>query len=290
MAEQNNRNLSSKIIYLIVFLVLSVPLIKGWRFTPARMTSAEKLFSVIDGLKLGQDQIVLFAMDFGPNSKAENFDQSSLLVEHLMRRRIPIAFYSLYAQATPFLEEIPRQVAAKLMREDPTQQWRYAKDWVNLGYQVQVLTIQQVANSKNIPETLKKDARGNSLSELDIFKNIKTLKQIPLFIQVTGLVGALEAYLQFLKSEDFRPNFVHGCTSITIPKAYIYLDSGQLLGLLEGIAGAAWYSELLTEKYPNRERDKAGSINTGLGFAQILILLLILLGNIFDFRKRVVHA
>jgi hypothetical protein len=89
-----------------------------------------------------------------------------------------------------------------------------------------------------------------------------------------------DTVVQFFQKKGYRPTLVHGCTSITIPEAYIFLDSGQLNGLLEGIAGAAWYSEVLRRNFPLSDNSKLLVTNTALSAAHIMIILLIIAGNI----------
>ena len=280
-------NIDRRVIYLFILIALSVPLACGYSVKPAKMESAEKVFSIIDSTKLDPGDIVLVGLDFGPNSKAENEPQAEVVIEHLMRKRVPLATITQYNLAQPYLDGIPSKVAEKLMDENPGERWIYGKDWVNLGYkQNGSVTIQQIAESDNIVGVLNKDARGNSLSDLSAFKNVRSLKNIKIFAQFTSLTGTFEAYIQFLKSADFRPIFLHGCTSITIPKAYIYMDSGQLSGLLEGVAGAAWYSELLRSKFPKRKVDESLLINTGLGVAQLVIVALIAFGNLMALKLK----
>ncbi len=280
-------SLDRRYIYLLILVALLIPLILKVSVRPARMESAERVYQAIDEFVPQKGDVVLISLDFGPNSMAENKPQAEVVIEHLMRRRIPFALYSQYLLAQSFLESIPEEVAKRLMSELPEQKWRYGDDWVNLGVKLgsSQVNIQALAESKNIPEYLKKDARGNSLSELRAFKDVRSLNNIPLFVQFTSLTGTFEAFVQFLKSESYRPRFLHGCTSITIPKAYIYLDSGQLSGLLEGVAGAAWYSQMLSQKFPLRVKDDSILINTGLGVAHLVIVGLIVLGNLVGLLK-----
>ena len=284
-------HIDRRFIYVLVLLALSAPLVLRVVVKPARMESAEKLYRVVEELARGPDDIALVALDFGPNSMAENKPQAEAVIEHLLRRRIPFAMYSQYLLAPPFLESIPRDTAKRLMQENPGSRWEYGKDWVNLGFRPgSSVMIQGMAESKDLVSYFAKDAQGNSLADLPAFKNVKTLANIKMFAQFTSLTGTFESYVQFLKSAQFRPLFVHGCTSITIPKAYIYLDSGQIVGLLEGVAGAAWYSELLRAQYPGRGKDDALAINTGLGVAQLVVVFLIVFGNlmlIIAARRRV---
>lgn len=284
-------NIDRRIIYLLVLLALSIPLINKWSVKPARLKAADNLYRVIDELKPAPDQIAFVAMDFGPGMAAETGTQAEVVVEHLMRKRIPIALFSIYVLAEPFLESIPQKVAARLAKEYPGQTWEYGKDWVNLGFRTGgYLIIQSIPKSENLVELFKRDIRGNNLADLPAFRGVKTLENIKILAEFSGLVGVFDTYVQFFQKKEYRPIFGHGCTSITIPEAYIYLDSGQLNGLLEGIAGAAWYSVLLSENYPTRTPDNSGILNTGLGVAHLVIIALILLGNITSLFARRARA
>jgi len=245
------------------------------------MKSASTLFNIIDTLEKKEDQIALLALDFGPNTKAENEPQAEVIIEHLFRKRIPFALFTLYAPGEGFLKSIPDRVVERLAQEDSSYQFEYGVDWVNLGYRPgNALFLQSVAKSKDLRAELEKDIFGTPLKNTPIFQRIMTIRQVSFLGQFTGLVGVFDSYVQFFQQEWFIPTFGHGCTSITIPEAYIYLDSGQLNGLLEGIAGAAWYSKLLKDKYPKRPNDKALVTNTALGVAHLMIIFLIIIGNL----------
>ena len=94
-----------------------------------------------------------------------------------------------------------------------------------------------------------------------------------------------DTIIQFFQKGGYRPTLVHGCTSITIPEAYIFLDSGQLKGLLEGIAGAAWYSEILKRHFPASDNTKLLVVNTALSSAHVVLIGLIVLGNLVALRE-----
>ena len=273
-----------RIIYLAVFLAVTVPLVFRLTIRPARLTSAEQLYSLIENL---DDGIALLAFDFGPSTKAENESQAEVVLEHLLRRKIPVALFSLVATGEPFLEAIPKRIVKRLKAEQPGLSLEYGSDWVNLGYRPGMsLFIQALAKSNDLSAFFTKDAYGSNLKNLPFSKNLKSLKDINLVVEFTGLNGLLGPYIQFLQHDGYSPPLGHGCTSITIPEAYIYLDSGQLKGLLEGLSGAAWYSELLREQHPKREPDSALVTNTALGIAQLLILILIAVGNLGVVVKR----
>lgn len=285
------QNLDRRIIYALVILVLSIPIITGYTLKPAELKAASRIFDYVDTLTVKPGQIAFVAFDFGPNTKAENESQAEVLVEHLMRRRIPFALFSLYAQAQNFMESVPKRVAARLNKEAGSELWKYGSDWVNLGYRAgQDIFVQSIPKSENLADFFKKDTLGNSLSDLPAFKDTKKFEDVIMLAQFTGLVGMLDIYIQYFQKKGHVPPIMHGCTAITIPEAYNYLDSGQIKGLFEGLAGAAWYSDLLKKRFPERLPDTAGLMNTSLGIGHLLIIALVILGNLFaylNYKKNV---
>jgi hypothetical protein len=276
-----------RIIYLLVFLALALPLALNWRLPAARMTKAEQIYELIERTQVRAPDIAFVALDFGPSLSAENGAQAEVVIEHLMRKRIPFAIFSLYVQAEPFLEAIPNRVAARLTKEIPSERWDYGTDWINLGFRPNGgLMLQGMQKSENLAQFLGSDVKGTALTTMPIFQGVKTLQNIKLLVEISGLQGMLDTYVALFQRDDYRPPLVHGCTSISIPDAFTYLDSKQVLGLLEGIAGAAWYSTLLERAYPLRVPDRSGVMNTALGVAHGVVILLIILGNVAGFFKR----
>lgn len=280
-------NLDRRVIYLFVALSLTIPITLGVTLQPAKMDSAKSSYDIIENLDPNSGKLVLISSDWGPGTQAENQPQTEIIIEHLMRRRIPFAIMSVYALATPFLESVPLAVVQRLEEEYPDQKWTYGIDWINLGFRAGgYIMIQGLAKSENIKDYLKADARGNPISELPIMRSVTSIKDIELLVETTGLVGVFNYWLQFFQIRDYIPTFIHGCTSITIPEAHIYLASGQIRGLHEGIAGAAWHEKLLSEQFPERVVGRALRNNTGIAFAQIVVIVLIFLGNISQLYLR----
>ncbi len=275
-----------RVIYALVALALGIPLALGYTVKPARMRSAEALHRLVSEIKPEAGKVAWVALDFGPSTKAENQPQAEVMIEHLLRRRVPFVVSSLLAESAGLVTAIPQKLVDRLQRETG-ERWEYGVDWVNLGYRPgSGLFIQSLSKSENLVELLGKDALGTALSELPAFRGVRTLRDVSYLFEVTGSVGVFSSYVQFFRVGDVRPRFGHACTSITVPEAYIYLDSKQLDGLLEGLAGAAWYSQILREEHATRAPDTALVLNTGLGVAQLLIVVLIILGNVGALLQR----
>jgi hypothetical protein len=271
-----------------MILAVAVPVLFGLSQKPSRLVSAERMYSVMDSLAVSPGDVALVWLDFGPNTVAENEPQASVIIEHLFRRRIPVIVLSQYQQSEGLLRRIPQEVASKLEAERPGEHWRYGESWINAGFKPGgSLMIQALVNSPDISKYLGRDVTGMPISHYPTFASIGGVDRVKLVAEVTGLVGVFDTIVQFFQKNGYRPTLVHGCTSITIPEAYIFLDSGQLHGLLEGIAGAAWYSEVLKEHFPLSTNQKLLVTNTALSAAHIMIIALIVFGNIAPLVSRV---
>ncbi|HMO01397.1 MAG TPA: hypothetical protein PKD37_04560 [Oligoflexia bacterium] len=273
--------LRNRIIYILVILVLAFPLSSGFVLPPSRMIAAEKAYEIIDNYQAKEGELVFVAFDFGPGSKAENYAQAEVAVEHLFRKRAKVVFFSLYALAEGFLESLPKQVAAKLAKEHSDQSWTYGVDWINLGFKNGgILFLQALVKSDDLASFLKKDSSGAELKQFSLMKNVGGFSSIKLLVEFSSLSGMLRNYVQYFNSSTHRPLYIYGCTSIGSPEAYIYLDSGQINALYEGIGGAAWYSKLLTDNFVGREADSASLINSAIGVGHLLIIGLVAFGNV----------
>ncbi|MBL7661582.1 hypothetical protein JNK13_02405 [bacterium] len=279
LAETLER-INRKVIYLTVAVAVALPIIVNFYVPPAEIPTANLLFDVIEKLPQNTNQIVLFSTDWGPGTSAENLPQTEAVIEHLLRRKIPFALITNYAYGTPFMKSVPEAVVKKLKAEDPSKDYIYGKDWVNLGFRPGGgVFLQGLARSTNWHEMLIADERGTPLKDIPAFAAVKSIKNVALLVEVTGLVGVFGNWIQYFQSAEYRPPFVHGCTSITIPEAHNYLASGQIVGLLEGGAGAAWYENLLNKGYPQRTIGTALKVNTSLAVAHLVIIFFIFCAN-----------
>ncbi len=284
MSFKITQNIERYVVFGLIVIVLSVPLILKVEQRPAPVRTAEDAYSYLENTE--NIKGVLVAIDFGPGTSAENKPQAKLIIEHLMRKRIPFALTTLYVLAVPYLKELPLEVAAELSKENPSEVWEYGKDWVNFGYLPSgTLQLQALSKSDNWVEYLKFDAFGAPMSEVLVMEKFKTISDISALVELTGLQGLLSVWLQYFQTSKHTPKFIHGCTSISIPDAFAFYTSGQLVGLFEGIAGAAWYEEKLAESIPSRTLSFAQSVNTGVSFAQILVIVLVVLGNFKGYFK-----
>ncbi len=275
-----------RLIYFIMIVAVTIPVIFEFSWSPSRLVSAERMYEVVENVPVNQGEVSLVWLDFGPGTIAENQPQAEVILEHLFRRRVPVVVLSQYQLAEAVLTSIPREIASRLEKEMPGESWRYGDAWINAGYQPGgAQMMQNLAAAKDLSKYFGRDVNGMPFTHYPKFASIGGIERVKLVAQVTGLVGVFDTIIQFFQKSGYQPTIVHGCTSITIPEAYIFLDSKQLHGLLEGVAGAAWYSEVLKQHNPKSRNERLLVRNTALIIAHVVLILLIVIGNVVGFVR-----
>jgi hypothetical protein len=282
--------ISRRLIYLAMILAVGLPIFFKFSEQPSRLVSAERMYDVVEGVSFSPGEVSMVWLDFGPGTTAENEPQAIVLLEHLFRKRVPVVLLSQYQQTERFLVSIPEGIAKRLEAEQPGERWRYGESWINVGYKPGgAIFMQSLVNASDLSKFLGRDVNGMPLTHYPLFASIGGVERVKLVGEVTGLLGVFDTIIQFFQKDGYRPTVVHGCTSITIPEAYIFLDSGQLKGLLEGVAGAAWYSEVLKKAHPQMENRQLLVANTALSAAHLVLIALIIVGNLNPLIRKFVR-
>ena len=297
-----------RLVYLFVMVALAAPLV-AQKFTdltmkPAPLPSARKIFDRIEQIARERDEyernpddtpildedgkprkyrkIVLVASDFGPQTRAELRPMVEAVIRHLMMRRIKFAIMTNVLDGAGYCKEIPESLAREYGLG-------YGVDWVNFAWKPgRVFLIKQMG--RNMRAALKTDASGVDLlddkavaEKLPCFAGVREAGDVELVVEITGLVGFVEMWIGYFASEKARPEIAHGCTSVSIPDAFTSMEAGKLIGLFEGIAGAAAYNEFLKEiRGPGQPSPSADArlAMTSQTVAHLMVMFFVLLGNL----------
>jgi len=275
-----------RLVYLFVLVALTLPLLfPGMTTKPAPLKSARKLFDKVEAIDRARNEardkgeeynkIVLVVLDFGPQTRAELHPMAEAVIRHLMMRDIKFAIMTLVPDGAGYCEDIPEQLAREYGKE-------YGEDWVNFSYQQGYLFVVKPMGG-DIPGTVGRDVKGTPLKDVPCMKGVKDASDVALVVHLSGLVGFVELWVQYFASEKARPDIAHGCTSVSIPDAFDLLESGLLVGLLEGIAGAAAYNEFTDEIRAEDDppvNPDARRHMTSQTVAHVLVVLFVVLGNV----------
>jgi hypothetical protein len=154
----------------------------------------------------------------------------------------------------------------------------YGEDYVFLGY----IAGEQTAMAGvlgDLKALVSNDYQGTSIDSLSMMDNVNGADDIALVAYVTTAGGTAEGWVYQAYSQ-YSMDVIGGCLSMMTTSIKPYYDSGQLLGIMDGIKGAADL-EFLT----GNPGDAIVSSDI-LSFTQTLVLIFIVIGNVSFFMTR----
>jgi hypothetical protein len=136
-----------------------------------------------------------------------------------------------------------------------------------------------VLMGQGIVNAFPKDYRGSETRSMPIMRGVRDYSSFPMLVNISSGYPGTKEWVQQVQARFHLP-MVAGVTAVSAPEFYPYLQSGQLLGLLGGMAGAAEYEKARGEK---------GSATRGMdaqSLAHFFVAFCILLGNVVQWTKR----
>jgi len=148
----------------------------------------------------------------------------------------------------------------------------YGEDWMFLGYIAGGQTA-MAGVLGNIRALASKDYQGKDIESLAILDGVNGADDFDLVASITTSGDIAEGWVYQAYSQYNRP-VIGGCLSMMTTSIKPYYDSGQLLGIMDGIKGAA------DLEYLTGHPGDAIISSDILSFSQTLVLIFIALGNI----------
>src|SRR5262245_10136337 len=257
-------------LFVIMGLLVAGPLIFPAGL-PLKVSPPVKGFvDAIDRLPNGST--VLMSCDYDPSARPEMVPMTRTAFRHLLGKNCKVVVTVLWNAGPGLVEATLNDVA----REFPGK--TYGVDWVNLGYKAGDDAV-MVLMGQGIKNAFPRDYRGNETKSIPLMENVRDYSSFPLLVNISAGFPGTKEWVQQVQSRFHLP-MVSGCTAVSATEYYPYLQSGQLQGLLGGMAGAAEYELARGEK---------GSATKGMdaqALAHMFVALCIVLGNVVQWVKR----
>ncbi len=258
-------------IFLLVALSVLLPLIFPLRIPLQTSASTQAYYDEIE--KLPEGSVVLVSTDFDPGSKAELYPMTEATIRHMFRRNLKIVIFSLWPAGPPLTELALQKVIAE-RGNDKVQ----GVDYVNLGYKDGREAV-IVELGRSFKEAFPLAYNGTPVGEIPIMQNVENYASFPLFCNISVGYPGTKEYVQYAQSR-FNITMISGAGAVSVPEFSAYLQSGQLKGMLSGIAGCAEYEQLLN--HPALALTFMDAQSAG----HVLIVVMILIGNVVYFMTR----
>ncbi|QUL98963.1 MAG: hypothetical protein IMF26_02510 [Candidatus Fermentithermobacillus carboniphilus] len=258
-------NVDRRIIYVLLCAVIAIALIKPVGLAIKVSAETKKVYDAIDRLPPGS--IVWLGFEFDAGGIPELMPAARAIIRHGFQKDIRFVCGGMWTMAG----DMATMAFDAVKKDFPDKQ--YGVDWVNIGYRPgNTIWLDQMIKDA-AAASAGVDSYGNPLADLPLmqeFTGIKDAKMMIIF--VTGTPGTPE-YIKTVSTPYGIPLAV-STISVEVPGTMPYINSGQVLGGVLGMKGAAEYEVLV---------NKPGSAVAGMdaqSFAHALIILFIILGNI----------
>jgi len=259
-------------IYLMVAISVVLPFIFPTSFPISISPEARSLFETVDALPDSSNVMLVF--DYYPSTTAECEPMAIAALHHLFQKDCRVITLSNIPLGGPSMAEtVTRMMAREYDKE-------YGVDFVNLGYKYGYVVVLS-GMGLSIETIFPTDNSGTPLSELPLMDSVKNYDDISFIFEIAD--NSTADYWVSIVNAQYGVPMGCGATAVMAPKFYAFIASGQLVGLLGGMKGAAEY-EIMVE-----ERAKAVRGMGVQSLVHLLIIGLVALGNVGYFLGRDKH-
>lgn len=258
-----------RIIFLLVTLAVIIPLIvpMGLPSKPSKYT--QKLYDFVDAIP-PNSQPVLIDASYSPSMMPELQPMLMAILRHCFAKKIRVMVMTLDPNGAALAEEALRVASGEYGAVN-------GRDYAFLGFKTGSSAV-MMAIGENIRQAFPVDYYNKPISDLPMMADVRNYSDIPLVISLAG--SAITQSWIIYAGTRYRANVAGGCTAVSTADYYPFLQSGQLVGLLNGMKGASEY-EYLNEKNGYSQAAKvAGRGMDAVSIVHLLIMLFIVLGNI----------
>jgi hypothetical protein len=256
------------LVFLVVLLAVTVPLLLNTRLTHSASDETKQFYANIDSLPSGS--VVLMSFDFEASAFAEIKPLAEAVLRHCFRQNLRVIGLSLFAEGTALGEQTLSHIATEKSKV-------YGTDYVYLGFRPQY-TAAILAIGESLPQEYPTDYFGSNTATMPVLFGITNYDQIATVISITD--GGMPTYWVDYAVTRYHARLQTVLTATMATSFYPYLSSGQIRGLIAGLKGAAEYELLLGESGGGGRGLLAQSVS------QIAILAIIIAGNVVGYLGR----
>lgn len=259
--------LMPRLLYVVLLAAVLFPfLVPGdWSGSTIPLSPATASFyQMVSQLRPGS--AVLVAFDYDPATQGEISTQARPILAHLMQRGARVIALSLLPQGPALAEDILQEMAAG-------QGYRYGEDYINLGYVAGEEAALAVIG-ESLTTGLPVDYREHlPTAGRPVLQGIRGVRSLDAVIVLSGDESDVNRWIGQVQGR-YGVKLSVGVSGVTLAQMEPFLQSGQLVGVVGGLPGAAEYELLLNQ--PGR----AVQMLDAQSLAHGVIAFFIIVGNL----------
>jgi hypothetical protein len=275
-------------IYLVLAAVVIIPLLFPFKLKPVATSPVQKLFDYVDTMP--SEKALVISVDFTPDTRAELQPMVVALLRHAFATHRPVGVLAMAVYGLGLGEEALTQVAGEFNAHATTHEDSVinGEDYVFWGWTTPPLTV-MLGMGERISNVFPVDYYGARTESLPIMRDLRNYDDVGVLVTVAASAMP-RSWIVFAQTQ-FGVHLGCGITAVSAADFYPYVNSGQFVGMLAGMKGAAEYEELVSESMKKNNRDwalrnrgtEAMSSQTS---AHLAIMVFIIIGNIGYFATR----
>ena len=261
-------NIDRRIVFILVAVAVIIPTMLKVSFPITVSQPTRSVYDFID--ELPPDSTILIGFNYGPASLAELEPMAVAVLRHCFRKNVSVIGMTLLNVGARLGDRVMSETAAEMGAAD-------GKDYVFLGFRPGGISV-ILGMGTAIDSVFDADYRGKSLSDIPMMQDVKNYYQIALVLDLASSATP-GAWIRYTNT-TYKQQVAAGVTGVMISELYPYIQTGQLVGLMPGLLGAAEYENLINKP----EKGTAGmSVQS---FVHLLVFALVIIGNVALFIQR----
>jgi hypothetical protein len=225
-------------IYLIVALAIIIPLLIPFNSRTDTTEPSENVYKMIDSFSGKSNKAILLCVSHDASTMAELFPMEVSILRHCFERNIKVFSICFSPTSAPLVD-----YAINTAKED-FPDIKSGEDYCNFGYKSASLFLPILLGmGEDIANIVETDAEGRKIANLEIMKDIRNYDDMNLIIDFSAS-GSVFSWVTYARVK-FGANVAAGVTAVMAADNYPYLQSGQLIGMLAGLKGAAEYEKMV---------------------------------------------
>jgi hypothetical protein len=269
--NENNLNkklLTRRIIYILIALSVIVPLLFKIGLPLKTTVEVRNVFEFIDNLPEGST--VIFSFDHDTATLPEMIPLAESMLRHCFSKNLKVLGLALLAEGAAVGDDNFRRIGKEFNKA-------YGEDYLFLGYRPQV-DVAILGMGENIDRVFPLDYYGEDIRSYPIMKGITNYNDIAAVISIGD--GDIPVHWINYAAARYKAKIIPAVTAVMATTIYPFLQSGQVVGLVAGLRGAAEYEKLIGK--PGKAVNGMDAQST----AHLLIVGLIVAGNIILIMER----
>jgi len=224
----------------------------------------QRAYDAVD--KIAAGSILFVSADYGSSSIPEMLPAEKAVLRHAFRKGLKVVAGGMWNEAGAMHDLAWQEVS----KDFPDK--KYGVDFVNVGYKPgdKVLLERMVTDAHQA--LLGVDFYAKNFVDLPLMGEFKTMKDAKMVFAFTSGDPGEKEWVKMV-TDPLRMPLATAATAVSVPGQMPLVQSGQIVGILKGMGGAAEY-ELLVKS--------PGSAIAGMdaqSATHILMVLFIVLGN-----------